>query len=575
VSESFQNVLVFFESLKFFDNTRWFSLFLEITLKGSVILGFTFLLVMILRRASASTRHMLLSLAVLCIIILPFLTIFLPGWEIEVFSPEIQQKISLISNIYESKDFTIIQDKPDLNESGTAVTGSVPEKSFNWITLIQLIWTGGMLLVLTRFLTGIIITISIRKKALPVEKGNIFDSARSCAQDIGLKRNFRLFLSSRTKVPLTFGWVSPVVILPEGLLDQSAGSIKIVLLHELAHIKRYDVLITVITHAASIIYWFNPLVWFSLKRLYIDRESASDDYVLGAGIKASEYAGYLLDMAKSVNTLNWTAPIGVTMALKYKLEERIMNILINKKRRNKTRLPLVIISLLLLSAFTFPLAGMELMGKKAEIAVKTQSEEDRVKEVVREFFNAVNNNDLEKAKLFLSEDFLANNKISPKSGFFFIKLSESKSKDIHPVIGNKKLEYFALFQIQKFDIIAKECDIERSNGSYKVKQLMDIHYGGVGDKKDKSIENAECLLTLKKEGNDWKITDGIEFKRLDFDVDVDVDNDEDVDNDVYVDLDRDKQRYKISMKDSEKPFIGIGLQKDRHILIYFLDKKKK
>ena len=61
-----------------------------------------------------------------------------------------------------------------------------------------------------------------------------------------------------------------------------------VLLHELAHLRRRDPLWQLVAHCGLALHWFNPLAWFAVRRLRIEQERACDDFVLRAGIRASE-----------------------------------------------------------------------------------------------------------------------------------------------------------------------------------------------------------------------------------------------------------------------------------------------
>ena len=69
-------------------------------------------------------------------------------------------------------------------------------------------------------------------------------------------------------------------MLPVAAQDWSDEQLRSVLLHELAHIKRRDVLGQLLAQFACALHWFNPLVWFAAWRLHVERERACDDLVL-------------------------------------------------------------------------------------------------------------------------------------------------------------------------------------------------------------------------------------------------------------------------------------------------------
>ena len=105
-------------------------------------------------------------------------------------------------------------------------------------------------------------------------------------------------------------------------VDRAAGAsssawsrerLRIVLLHEMAHIRRRDSLTQALAELAFCLYWFHPLVWLALRRLRAERERACDDLVLRAGTGASDYAAHLLAVARSFQSSEFS-PAAVSMA---------------------------------------------------------------------------------------------------------------------------------------------------------------------------------------------------------------------------------------------------------------------
>jgi hypothetical protein len=82
----------------------------------------------------------------------------------------------------------------------------------------------------------------------------------------------------------------------------SRARLHAVLLHELAHIRRRDGFAQMLSLCACAIYWPNPLVWMGARRLRREAEMAADDAVLMGGVKASQYAGDLLELAREFRT---------------------------------------------------------------------------------------------------------------------------------------------------------------------------------------------------------------------------------------------------------------------------------
>ena len=118
--------------------------------------------------------------------------------------------------------------------------------------------------------------------------------------------------------------------------------LRIVLLHELAHVKRRDCLTHLLAQAACAVYWFNPLAWMAARQARAERERACDDLVLAAGTRGSDYAEELLQIARVMRSGRFPAVLaGATLAMAHRsqLEGRLMAILDPRiPRRGLTRL---------------------------------------------------------------------------------------------------------------------------------------------------------------------------------------------------------------------------------------------
>ncbi|MGH7136765.1 MAG: M56 family metallopeptidase, partial [Pirellulales bacterium] len=130
---------------------------------------------------------------------------------------------------------------------------------------------------------------------------------------------------------MTWGLLRPMVLVPEDWRDWPPERQRCVLLHELAHVKRLDVVFQMIGRLAAALYWFNPLVWFAVRQLRIERELACDDCVLASGERASDYARELLKIAKLYRPRPLAA--GVAMAHSARLDRRVLRILDRARAR--------------------------------------------------------------------------------------------------------------------------------------------------------------------------------------------------------------------------------------------------
>ena len=124
-------------------------------------------------------------------------------------------------------------------------------------------------------------------------------------------------------MPMAFGTRRPSILIPAIADTWPDDRRRAVVLHELAHVARYDCLTQTLAFAACAMYWFHPAVWWVARRLRIERELACDDRVIAAGTQPREYAGHLLEIAYSFGGHRAPA-LAVSMARPRQLEGRML-----------------------------------------------------------------------------------------------------------------------------------------------------------------------------------------------------------------------------------------------------------
>jgi beta-lactamase regulating signal transducer with metallopeptidase domain/HEAT repeat protein len=171
------------------------------------------------------------------------------------------------------------------------------------------------------------------------------------ADRLDLEQPPRLMMSDRIEMAFACRAFSPTVVLPTSAESWTDDRRRAVLFHELAHVKRHDLLGHTLGRVACALYWFHPLVWTAAKKLRAESERACDDLVLSCGAKPSEYAQHLLDMVTSVRRHG--APVmALPMARKKEFEGRMLAILDPAVRRaapGKLQSATVVASLAVLS----------------------------------------------------------------------------------------------------------------------------------------------------------------------------------------------------------------------------------
>jgi len=135
----------------------------------------------------------------------------------------------------------------------------------------------------------------------------LLDAARLSALGAPSRRAVRIYLSSETAVPMTWGYARPVIVLPESVLHWTAARRRMTLVHELAHVRAADWPTKLAARAACALYWFHPGAWWLARRFRADCELACDDRVIASGARRSDYAELLVDAADAL-AAHRTAP---------------------------------------------------------------------------------------------------------------------------------------------------------------------------------------------------------------------------------------------------------------------------
>ncbi len=133
-------------------------------------------------------------------------------------------------------------------------------------------------------------------------------------------------------MPFACGLLQPTIVLPAECDSWTLDRRRAVLLHELAHIRRRDLVGHTVGRFACALYWFHPLVWTAAKRLRSESERACDDLALTCGARASDYAEHLLDIVTGVRH-HATPAVALAMARRKEFEGRMLAILDPELRR--------------------------------------------------------------------------------------------------------------------------------------------------------------------------------------------------------------------------------------------------
>jgi len=353
----------------------------NIALKATLLLLLTWGAVVICRRASAACRHALWFAGLFGILRLPLAAIVLPAWPLFILPgatasappglsfvgsrrsdrpdavPEsitttaVLSETGRILSAGEKGHFTqdFIRSAAESNfVTGTSIRQNAERSLRLWPALLGSIWMIGALACGTDMTLRLWQISTLYRTSLPIADNDLNALMNQVREQFSLRRSIELREHRGNMVPLTWGLLRPVIVLPVSARNWDRSLFRMVLLHEIAHIHRWDAFSQLVGRFVCALYWFHPLAWFSLQRLRQEREHACDDAVLGRSEKASDYAEQLLKVARHCQS-SPNGSLVVAMTGGSQLEKRIHS-LFDSTRSHKPLAPTTTLLLLLTGA---------------------------------------------------------------------------------------------------------------------------------------------------------------------------------------------------------------------------------
>ena len=190
-----------------------------------------------------------------------------------------------------------------------AATPAAPElprhRRADWLALAAVAWLAGAAVAAAR-LAWVTLRLSAAVRGLrPVRDPALAHLLAECAASLRLRRLPALLEAHDAFGPALIGLLRPRVVLPACVLRGSfdRDELRLILMHELAHMKRWDVAANWLLAALGVLHWFNPLLAFAFRRMRLDRELACDELVLSAAAPAAARA-YGPTILKLLQTLS-------------------------------------------------------------------------------------------------------------------------------------------------------------------------------------------------------------------------------------------------------------------------------
>lgn len=306
----------------------------DLLLKSSAVLVFTWLTLQICWRASAAQRGCVWCVALALIAMLPFTRLVAPHWALVFSKASAPAKPTL--TVGPSEPHMIISD--EIASAPPVQTWAMPDG----VTLGVGVWLAGIFLLVTYRSVGAFLLYHCRRLSSPLQDKAGGNRGLSIGMDFGMTRPVDIRMSRSCQVPVTWGTWRPVVMFPAEALDWPQEWLESALRHEMGHVKNYDHLKRLLAFLVCVFYWPNPLVWSAAKQLQLAQEEASDNLVLRVGVSPQAYATQLIELIRSTAGRGVISIPAVAMARPSTLEGRLSAILDDTRNRGSADRRLVL-----------------------------------------------------------------------------------------------------------------------------------------------------------------------------------------------------------------------------------------
>ncbi|MGA3043466.1 MAG: TonB family protein [Bryobacteraceae bacterium] len=303
--------------------TTWFYVLAGAAVKSAVVLAVAWIAAFVLRKHSAATRHLIWTAAFAAILALPFLSAALPALRVPLSGIVLP---SPVGARFRTTVASPANNGTVLPAAAGGVATALRPSAWrpDWSMGLLLLWAAGAAAAFGRTLLAYALAWRVRRSAGPFPDGVL---GGALARTLGIRRPVAVLETAPGSMPMTFGMRRPAVLMPANASAWSDEKRRVVLLHELAHVRRRDAATHLLARAAVDLYWWNPLAWTAWREFLKERERAADDLVLNTGACAAEYASHLLDLARTMQNspvMAWAAP---GIARRSQLEGRLLAIL--------------------------------------------------------------------------------------------------------------------------------------------------------------------------------------------------------------------------------------------------------
>jgi len=254
------------------------------------------------------------ALAMLSSLLLPFFTFF------TIYKPTYLQLSKYVSQSSITNPAT---------NSAVSLNNDTHSSIAEYLPYLAIVWLIVVAILSAKLLIEIYIVNQLPRKNIIQADMQLTNRFNDLVRRLNLNSAPRLLISLKTNVPMAIGWLRPVVLIPVSMLTGlTSTQLDMLILHELAHIRRHDYLVNFIQTLVEILLFFHPAVIWISNQMRNEREYCSDDIAVQNSGDAIAYAHTLADTASLCHQhRNRSIPSMAMAASGGDLKQRVMRLI--------------------------------------------------------------------------------------------------------------------------------------------------------------------------------------------------------------------------------------------------------
>ncbi len=242
--------------------------------QGAIVMAIAFVGLWLMKKSKANLRH---NFLLICILVLPVLGIY-------TFSQRYEPTVTYVVTTLPQDHGFIRDSERGIIPSPISTSLNIENEAFQWVEMtpwIGVFWTVGMFLIFLRAVGGYLYLNRLKSSAFHLDNNELNGLLNKLKDSFDLKREILLKESMKISSPMVYGYFKPVILFPLGLVQGlTTDEVEVILLHELAHLKRNDFLINIVINGLRAVYFYHPVFWWLQSQLDNEREFASDEMVM-------------------------------------------------------------------------------------------------------------------------------------------------------------------------------------------------------------------------------------------------------------------------------------------------------